>query len=62
VGKHEDKTSLGGIKTGLNGTIILRLLFKESNEIVNWIYLIHNGIVWHVVVNGVMNIWVPKIA
>jgi hypothetical protein len=57
VGRHIVKRPLGNV--GLEGGIILKLVFKCVMGGMNLIYLARDRDRWHALVIAVMNLWVP---
>ena len=46
--------------TGVDGKIILKLLFEKWNGSMDWIDLAHYSDTWHALLNAAMNFRVPK--
>jgi hypothetical protein len=44
---------------GLGARLMLNWILKNGCKGVNWIFLIHNWVLWWIVVNMILNLWVP---
>jgi hypothetical protein len=57
VGRPEGRNCLEDL--GVDGWIILKLIFKRWNEGMAWMDLTQHRDRWQAVVNAVMNFWFP---